>query len=135
MGGPLPKTNWLVHNQVLIGSQQSSQNIDKLKKLGITHFVSLLGDMMTEDQVKFDYAKDLWYMWFPISDFGVREDDATLQTVAQIVKTVKEGKKIYIHCFGGHGRTGLIAIMVFIALYKVSWMEAKKAINLYHATR
>lgn len=85
MRGPVKRTNWLVHNQVLIGPHQDDSNVDKLISLGFKHFVNLIGDFNKEEYVKTQYAKNVNYLWFPISDFSVRNDDETLLVVAQIV--------------------------------------------------
>lgn len=54
---------------------------------------------------------------FPIPDFGVPEDPEGLVDVARdLAQALREGEHVLIHCFGGKGRTGTVAICVLLAL-------------------
>lgn len=69
------------------------------------------------------------FIHFPIDDFDIADEQNTVVFVNELANRVRQGHKMYIHCQGGHGRTGLIAIQLFIALYGVEAKEAHKLIN------
>ena len=51
-------------------------------------------------------------LYFPMKDFGVRTDSDTVQFVSYLAQLVRNGEVLYIHCMGGHGRTGTISIQL-----------------------
>jgi len=54
--------------------------------------------------------------YFPIPDFGIPTDiTGSVDLVCRMVARLKLGRKIVLHCAGGHGRTGMVATMVLIA--------------------
>merc|ERR1712154_84302 len=77
----------------------------------------------------------------PIRDFSVSDDDTMINFLAKIVKHVisgwtnNENKKYYMHCMTGHGRTGLISVLLLMSLYKIDWQNACDLIKLYHQNR
>ena len=80
-------------------------------------------------------GKKVNFLHFPIDDFDIAEEQSTVNFVNELANRVRRGDKMYIHCQGGHGRTGLIAIQLFIALYGIDFKEARKLINQYHDSR
>lgn len=68
------------------------------------------------DVLKFD--KNIWRQrMFPIPNFGVPPDkQAFFQLAAELAKELISGKKLLIHCGGGIGRSGTLAIGLLIAL-------------------
>lgn len=54
---------------------------------------------------------------FPISDFGVPDDESGLRAVAdQAARDLTEGRNLFLHCAAGIGRTGTVGICVLMAL-------------------
>ena len=108
---------------------------------GINTFVCLRGEWSFETYKK-KYpliveksGKTVNFIHFRIDDFDVADDKFTVDFISELVNRVKNGQKLYIHCFGGHGRTGLISIQLFSALYGISSQEATKLVNSYHDQR
>jgi ABC-type dipeptide/oligopeptide/nickel transport system ATPase subunit len=52
-----------------------------------------------------------------------------------IVKKIRSGEKVYIHCRGGHGRTGTIAAIVLYLLYKLSVQQIYDYLQYSHDQR
>ena len=46
---------------------------------------------------------------YPIPDLGVPSGEAMAEIQATIQQAVDAGQMVYIHCWGGHGRTGTVA--------------------------
>ena len=70
-----------------------------------------------------------------IDDFSIQSDDHTNQFVQELTNMVQMGEILYIHCLGGHGRTGTISIPLLIALYGIPEQEASEKVNFYHQAR
>lgn len=50
---------------------------------------------------------------FPIKDQRTTRDHPTRSLVYRLVNFLRDGKKVIIHCKGGHGRSAMVACMVF----------------------
>ncbi|AEC51255.1 hypothetical protein PNA2_0338 [Pyrococcus sp. NA2] len=62
----------------------------------------------------------------PIPDFSAPSLDDLLNILNWTEERVREGKKVYIHCYGGSGRSGTIA---------VAWLMYSKSLPLREALR
>ena len=51
---------------------------------------------------------DLEFHRFPIPDMGVTSKEAIRDALDQIDEAHAAGRAVYIHCWGGHGRTGTV---------------------------
>ncbi len=58
-----------------------------------------------------------------------------LELIRELCGLIMEGHVLYIHCFGGHGRTGQVAINLLMALYGVDYETAWRHANAYHNAR
>jgi protein-tyrosine phosphatase len=56
--------------------------------------------------------QDIIFKHIPIKDMKTIRDADTLHAALEVVDLLKSGKKIYLHCWGGHGRTGVIVCLV-----------------------
>jgi hypothetical protein len=61
---------------------------------------------------------DLGCDWahLPVADFGIPQDDAWHKVQAQAVAQLGAGGRVLVHCHGGCGRSGMMALRVLIAL-------------------
>ncbi len=111
---------WVVENTFLAGEyprnkdEETSQNkIDALTALGVAAFIDLTheADGM-EPYVHFlDTCKShgLLHERFPIPDLSVPKSDmATKEILDTIDRHIENGRIVYVHCWGGVGRTGVI---------------------------
>lgn len=51
-----------------------------------------------------------------ISDFGVPSVDEAIDTASRLADRLRSGDNVIVHCFGGIGRTSLIASLGLVAL-------------------
>mmetsp|Transcript_19221 Transcript_19221/g.34210 ORF Transcript_19221/g.34210 Transcript_19221/m.34210 type:complete len:353 (-) Transcript_19221:316-1374(-) len=71
----------------------------------------------------------------PIMDCDVVSDEVTTRLARALCWRLVAGDVIYLHCWGGHGRTGTIVAVMLGMLYKISKAEALKRTQLYHDMR
>ena len=83
-------------------------------------------------------GSDASFLHFGIPDLSVAESLEGLDAlVADLATRVAQGEGLYLHCWRGKGRTGLVAACLLGALYGEE-MEAEKAlqrVQLYHDQR
>jgi protein-tyrosine phosphatase len=86
--------------------------IVKLKRLtdfGIKHFIDLTSERLTRYN---DFLpKHCTYTKMPTNDYTVPSFE-NLKTIHDIINQSNE--KVYVHCKGGHDRTGAVVAMYFI---------------------
>ncbi len=69
---------------------------------GLEPYAPALAELAVERDV------DVLHRRMPIQDFGVTTPDHMRQIVDAIDGYLAEGKKVYVHCWGGVGRTGTV---------------------------
>jgi hypothetical protein len=123
---PTRNSNWLVAGRVLIGMKPSPADVQALVEAGIDTIVCLIGEFASAEA----YAHTLGpvtpeIVFFPILDFEVAPVDALLALVAELKRRLHAAHSIYIHCRGGHGRTGMVAVPLMAALCDVDTDTAR----------
>jgi ADP-ribosylglycohydrolase len=90
--------------------KRSIERINQFERFGITHYIDL-----TEDGEHLPYAKmlgnNIQHIRFPIKDMSAPHNiESVKELIAQINEILHENasNKVYIHCWGGVGRTGVI---------------------------
>jgi protein-tyrosine phosphatase len=84
----------------------------------ITTVVSLLEEDFHKEQV---YCNGIEVINFPIEDYEIPADDkAFAELVTKLVDKINKGENISIHCYMGHGRTGVLAAILYAIIEGVS---------------
>jgi protein-tyrosine phosphatase len=136
--GPIGVSNWLSKNLCVGGSIDYKSHLNLFVRAGIDVFVSLIGT----DKVKlglYDYEKDLpdgkIYITEPIEDMNIISDDKILTLARRIAEFIRGGFKVFIHCSGGHGRTGTVAAVVLHLLYGLPLYQIRDYLQYSHDQR
>lgn len=100
-------------------SEQLQQDILSYKKQGVTHVISLLKlteveafQMMEEADIC--DAHQIKFIHFPIKDMDVPDMSALKELNLELKQQLAKGGHIAIHCHGGRGRAGTVAISLMI---------------------
>lgn len=124
---------FFVENQCLFGSYPSDETVDILEKWGVDFFVDLT--MPAEKKIT-PYETTRNVIRFPISDNSVPSNVPAFRNfIEMLCALIDNGKKIYIHCKGGHGRSGLVVASILCFKYKYDPETALKLTGVYHSTR
>lgn len=125
---PFERSYWVVERKLIAGCYPGSpDNVEMRRKLarmpdlGITHFVSLMeqeeldhdgnplqpyeaeaGELARERQLSVSFSR------FPIRDVDVPTRQTMTRALDDIDRAIEGGKTVYVHCWGGCGRTGLV---------------------------
>jgi len=140
----LPETaNWLIPNKVIMGGYPDpAKGYPKmLVDLGVRTFISLQEE---EEMKNFrNYKKQaieadsgVLFENFEIKDRGIADDSNVDSFVDELIILIKDRPGIiYIHCFGGNGRAGTIAAILYSRYYKVSAETSIKKVRELHSYR
>lgn len=159
MRGPTLASNWVIPGMVMQGAYPGAlddrDNDRQLKTIlarGVDTFVCLqmeLDEDMPEEiwrtgrelrpyfiDARRLSKKPLVWRHLPIMDGNAADDDEVLETlICDLVDDVKAGRVLYVHCWGGHGRAGLICCLLLAVLYSLTPVETFKRIQAYHDCR
>mmetsp|Transcript_14351 Transcript_14351/g.21503 ORF Transcript_14351/g.21503 Transcript_14351/m.21503 type:complete len:590 (-) Transcript_14351:312-2081(-) len=62
-------------------------------------------------------ANDLDFVHFPIKDCSVTDDNGVFDLALKLVEDINKGNVQYLHCWGGHGRTGTLVCIMLHLMY------------------
>jgi len=116
---PLPESYWVVTGRLLAGEYPGKPNeeitrkrIEALLEAGFDTFIDLTKPdenlpyfRILRDEATV-YNIDVTYRRFPIGDFGLPTPEQMNSILDNIDQSLQAGRKIYLHCWGGIGRTG-----------------------------
>ena len=132
LNGPTHESNWLIpkvlstgFGSLCVGSYPDSNKgyLVKLQAAGLNTFVCLNDEYGTRDKYG-DYFEPYAtkipadrFIWKRIKDMKTGDDTDLLEVADEVVKRIKNGEHVYLHCAGGHGRTGGYAAIILHKLY------------------
>lgn len=116
---PIPESYWVEEGRLLAGEypghfevEKSRQRIDALIQAGFNTFIDLTKPNETtpylrllHDEAQL-YEAEIEYHRFAIGDFGLPTPELMHTILDQIDQSLQAGRKVYLHCWGGIGRTG-----------------------------
>lgn len=139
---PFKESYWVIQDQFLAGKHPlrslfpSTGNLQSLLHAGISVFVDLSGGLdYSQDLAVLDASAlddDPQYLPFPITDFTVPEPTYMAAILDAIDLAIQSGKKVYVHCFAGHGRTGTV-VGCHLARHGITGDAALEKIRLLRA--
>lgn len=112
--------------ELYYGSYPSTKDLYEVKEYGVTVIWNLayeLFDLAEEESKLFDNV-----VFSAISDFNVPTNyDKFSKEVDIICEHIKNDRKVFVHCYGGRGRTGMALAIIAKVLYKAN---SDQALNL-----
>mmetsp|Transcript_2457 Transcript_2457/g.4125 ORF Transcript_2457/g.4125 Transcript_2457/m.4125 type:complete len:359 (+) Transcript_2457:184-1260(+) len=75
------------------------------------------------------------FLHLPIIDGNVTTDSAMNRLAEDCNERVLRGEKMYIHCWGGHGRTGTLVAVMLGRLYNLPYTTALRYTQGFHDSR
>jgi len=96
-----------------LDEETSQAKMDALIQLGVSAFIDLTheADGMEPYTQLFEahQSRGISHQQFPITDLSVPESDIlTKKILDSIDEHIAQGRVVYVHCWGGVGRTGVI---------------------------
>ena len=135
--GPIITSNWLTDKICVGGYPKNKFELDKIIGVGIDVFICLNDsfDIVRDYKYERQLPSNKTYINEPIPDMNIISDDKIRVLCERIVIRIRNGDKVYIHCTGGHGRTGTVAAIVLYMLYKLSIQQIFDYLQYSHDQR
>jgi hypothetical protein len=151
-------SNWVIPGMVMAGAypgalddKENDRQLKSILNKGIDTFVCLqaeVDDEIPEEHWRAGHGLRPYFVdarrlskvpliWrhLPIVDGGVSEDEFMEALVCDLLDDLKAGRVLYLHCWGGHGRTGIVACLLLAVLYGLPVSDAFKRVQGYHDAR
>jgi polymorphic toxin system DSP-PTPase phosphatase-like protein len=116
---PITESYWVEPGRFLAGeypghfdSEQARRRLDALIESGFDTFIDLTRQHEVHPYAKIlgeqaqAYGVSAQHYRFPIGDFGLPSAAQMMAILDQIDESLAAGRKVYLHCWGGIGRTG-----------------------------
>ena len=130
------RCSFFIKNHALFGSYPSQKSMNELEANGVRYIVDLT---VKHERNIVPYTTTLPVIKYPIRDMHVpRKIDSFARLVlkiCRIIRGLKNDEKIYIHCKGGHGRSGIVVAAVLCHLYGMTPPEALRLTSYCHGMR
>jgi hypothetical protein len=118
---PIPESYWVVPGKFLAGEypighyksdDEARRRLDSFLEAGFNTFINLTApdelppyDPFLREQAKI-YGIEIQHARFAIGDFGLPTQKGMRATLDAIDSALNNGRKVYLHCWAGVGRTG-----------------------------
>ncbi len=110
-------------------AEKAENRIAGMVKFGITAFIDLTEAGELEPYEPF-LPENMFYKRFPIKDVSVpHTNDFAVNIVDKLEFLLASSHKIYLHCWGGTGRTGTIGACFLIRKKNISGTAAIKLLR------
>lgn len=126
----------LLKGQLIVGSAPYSQ--DHFESIPAKVFVNLTNpdEKFLDGTPMYQYWNSVETLKFPITDRRCPKDiKAFYNFLVDVLEYLDQGKRVYLHCRGGHGRAGLTAACILLLYYDMSSEEALNEVYAAHQTR
>ena len=127
--------SYFIENKALFGSFPSQEEVQELEDSGVCIFI----DLTCPGENVLPYTTQYKIISFPIVDRLIPDDIKNfckfIIKISNLIKNLKHNKKIYIHCRGGHGRSGLMVACLLCYIYDLLPDEGLQKTNKYHNNR
>ena len=133
---PISESYWVEPDRLLAGEYPGHYNQESTRRKinafienGFNIFIDLTkpNEMPPYSDILFEQAKaydlEVKRYTFPIGDFGLPTVEQMTSILDTIDKELQAGRKIYLHCWGGIGRTGT-TVGCYLVRRGKTWNEA-----------
>jgi hypothetical protein len=116
---PIPESYWVISDRFLAGEYPGSwdhdrtiQRMDLFLEAGFDTFIDLTseGELLPYAPILAEraayYSILASHQRFSIGDFGVPSVEQMKKTLDTLDAALQDSRKVYVHCWGGVGRTG-----------------------------
>jgi protein tyrosine/serine phosphatase len=137
---PFPRSYWVVPGKFLAGyypgsrdSSTAQRKLEGLLEHGIRHLINLMEEhelnfsgetfVPYEQQLENIAAKGdipIKLVHMPIRDTDVPTVEGMVAILDEIDRGIKQNPRVYLHCWGGRGRTGTV-VGCYLARHGMPW--------------
>lgn len=134
----MDSSSFFIENKALFGSFPTQEKVDLLEKEGIRWFINLT-DNKEHNTKQYTVSDKSRMIMFDICDRKPPNNvffySIFIVNLIKIINELTDGDKMYIHCRGGHGRSGMVVATILKIYFNISVDEAIERTNIYHRMR
>ena len=144
---PIEQSYWVEKNRFLAGEYPGSfdletarRHMDAFLEAGINTFIDLTQahELVSYEAVLIEQARvydmSAFYHRFAIRDHSVPSREMMVTILNTIDEALNAGRRVYVHCWGGVGRTG-IAVGCYLVRHGVTNEQALSQVDRLYRTR
>jgi ribA/ribD-fused uncharacterized protein len=128
--------SYFIKDRALFGSFPTQDSVNELEKEGVKYFINLTH---SHEKKIIPYETHYTKIEYPIVDRRTPSDCHTfcnfITQVSKHILTLKKGEKVYVHCKGGHGRSGIVVACLLCYIFKIKPDDALKKTTRCHSKR
>ena len=143
---PIDDSYWVIPNRLLAGEYPGQldelaarRKVQSFLDAGVTAFIDLTEagerglkpyDHLLQSVRELDGGA-IVYRRTPIQDLGIPSSSKMSEMLALINELLDSGKVIYVHCWGGIGRTGTVVGCFMVEKFGINGLEALQKIKRF----
>ncbi len=144
---PIEQSYWVEEDRFLAGEYPGSfdletarRHMDAFLEAGINTFIDLTQshELVSYESVLKEQARaydlDAFYHRFAIRDHSVPSRETMIAILDTIDEALNSGRNVYVHCWGGVGRTG-ITVGCYLVRHGATNEQALATVNNLYRTR
>lgn len=133
----MDRSSYFIPSKALFGSYPNQDSVNELESIGVTYFINLTEP--SEALKIYDISEKSTRIDYPIIDRKIPSNKLSFSKfvikIANIILKLTGNQKIYIHCKGGHGRSGVLVACLLCYIYNLDPHEALLRTTEYHSQR
>lgn len=134
----MDSSSFFIENKALFGSYPNQDKVNILENEGVRWFVNLTNNNEHNTNV-YHVSNKSHIIVFDICDRKPPNNmlfySIFINNLIKIINSLCDGEKMYIHCRGGHGRSGMVVATILKIYFNMSIYEAIEKTNIYHRMR
>lgn len=75
------------------------------------------------------------FVQLKIKDCNIVDDGVSLKFAKKLVKAIYDGEVVYLHCWGGHGRAGVVASIMLHLMFNLTAFQSMELCQTLHDMR
>lgn len=128
--------SYFIEDKALFGSYPTQDIVNELENNNVKYFVNLTYN----DEKKIILYKTKYnYIHYPIKDRKHPDDYINFSIfiikLCNIISRLKNQEKLFLHCKGGHSRSGLVVSCILCYMYNITPSESLQKTSIYHKQR
>lgn len=132
----MDKCSYFVRERALFGCFPTQEAVDELENEGVRYFVNLTYD---DESLIVPYTTQYTRIDYPIPDRSIPTDWGTfaqlILRLSDITFNLPPGQRLYLHCKGGHGRSGVVVACLLIQMFNLMPETALEKTSKCHSRR
>ena len=132
----MDRSSYFIKDKALFGSFPTQDSVNELENEGVRYFINLT---FNDESKITPYTTKYTAISYPIIDRYVPTDWQSyakfIIKVSYIIRNLKMEDRVYIHCKGGHSRSGVVVASLLCYMFRLNPTESLEQTTKFHSNR